>query len=171
MSYDFQEHKHRYAVWTAARAQRSFTTTGRISAAIHATTLRSVCESSTAFTVETFDEQHRRWAERLMNSFPETEKSCSYGRAAKIIAIYIRTSVVLPSQGESSLALVAHPPIDSILLTALSEEESFRDLQGKRWTRFTVENYWEMVNRIRSAGLPFNWQLESYWKPERAINK
>jgi hypothetical protein len=48
MTYSFEEHKHRFAVWTAARAvQRSFTRTRIISDVIVETGLRSTSNTWT----------------------------------------------------------------------------------------------------------------------------
>ncbi len=65
MNYNFKEHKHRYSLWTAARAvQRSFTTTSKISSVIEATTMRQFSESGQSLEQSIYDDQHKNGAER-----------------------------------------------------------------------------------------------------------
>src|SRR6267143_943914 len=46
VSYDLSEHRHRFAVWAAARAsQRGFTTVDRLRAALEATDILRILES------------------------------------------------------------------------------------------------------------------------------
>jgi hypothetical protein len=167
--YDFNEHKHRYAVWTAARAvQRSFTNTANIKHAIEGTTLRQFAESNKPVIQDQFDKLHREWCNAIINHFSSSEIECSYGRAAKIVAIYLKTSVIHPNLGEGAICSVIHPPIDSILLTSLSQgKDSLKDLCKKRWTGFREVAYWDLVHRLRNEYKGFDWRLEEYWRPEK----
>jgi hypothetical protein len=163
--YSFEEHRHRYAVWTAARAvQRSFTTTENISKAINATSLRSFAESNEPVSQHQFDELHKQWCDSIM-SYLEA-KDCSYGRAAKIAAIYLKTAVVLPACGIDDKSLVIHPPIDRILLQTIGEKEGLKELLKKKWTQLGKDDYWNLVSQLRNKFNLFNWTLEAYWKPE-----
>jgi hypothetical protein len=166
-NYSFNEHKHRYAVWTAARAvQRSFTNTENIQEAIDATGLRAFSEANDTVTENQFDELHTQCCNQLIASFGPGVV-CSYGRAAKIIAIYLKTSVILPSHGASALCDVIHPPIDSILMNKLSEEDGMKTLATRRWTQFEKEDYWQVVDLIRGKQYPFNWKLEIFWQSQK----
>lgn len=170
-AYSFNEHKHRFAVWTAARAvQRSFTTTKNIQSAINATRLREVAECTQPMSEELFDIFHRETCKQII-AFIDPITVCSYGRAAKIVAIYLKTSVILPSNGTSPLAELIHPPIDNILLTALAKKTGLEMLKTEKWTQFSEEDYWQVVERVRSVFQFFDWRLEAYWKPEREANK
>lgn len=164
--YPFNEHKHRYAVWTAARpVQRSFTTTANIKLAIEASGLRIFAESQNEVTIEEFDELHTLWCNTLINSFLPLK--CSYGRAAKIVSIYLKTAVVIASAGSHPNCKIIHPPIDSILLTGLSKRDGLKDLSLERWTTFNKDGYLKVVNTIKTYFGFFDWQIEKYWKPER----
>ena len=170
MNYDFKEHKHRYSVWTSARAvQRSFTTTSKISSAIDATSLRNFSETINHLDQKTFDDQHKEWCNTIIAHFKKEDIICSYGRAAKIIAIYLKTSLIMTANGESDIHRLIHPPIDSILLISLSNSNDLKDLKTKRWTNFNQEDYWNLVERIREYFKSFDWTLEAHWKPERDI--
>lgn len=165
--YPFNEHKHRYAVWTAARAvQRSFTTTANIKTAIEASGLRIFAESQNEVTIEEFDELHTLWCNTLINSFLPLK--CSYGRAAKIVSIYLKTAVVIASSGSHPNCKIIHPPIDSILLTGLSKLDGLKDLSLERWTTLNEKQYQNVVNTIKTHFGFFNWRIEKYWNPERA---
>jgi hypothetical protein len=166
MDYNFKEHKHRYGVWTAARAvQRSFTTTTNISFAINKTSLRFFAEMSQILDQETFDKQHKEWSQSIIETFKSIPIECSYGRAAKIIAIYLKTSYVIASE-DAPMNRIIHPPIDGILLASLSTIDNLLDFKSIRWTKLDETAYWKLVDRIRLQIKSFDWQLESHWKPE-----
>lgn len=168
MSYSFNEHKHRYAIWTAARAaQRSFTTTKNIKEAICATSLKDFCESDCVVSQVDFDQHHKEWCKTIIKTFAQFGVPCSYGRAAKIIAIYLKTSYVLANSAEAEKCFVIHPPIDRILLSFLSKFEKLKDLNKLNWTQFQEEDYWKLVERLRLEFKYFDWRLEEYWKPEK----
>lgn len=167
MDYNFNEHKHRFAVWTAARAaQRSFTTTTNICKAINASSLRNFAESGEPVTQTEFDLLHVEWCKSIMSSLGEIDVICSYGRAAKIIAIYLKTSVILPAAGNTKKCFVIHPLIDAILLKSLLKEEGLKDLRNRTWTKFNEAEYLAVVNVLRNRFSRFDWRLEVNWKPE-----
>jgi hypothetical protein len=165
--YDFNEHKHRYAVWTAARAvQRKFTKTNNISNAINKSGLRRFSENEEVYTVDHYDSEQKNWCTQLIQAFDEMGIPCSYGQASKIVAIYLKTAVVLPGNGLSPKSQVIHPPIDSILLRSISDHPRLSNLKSKRWTKFTSEDYEQLMGLIRANFGKFNWTLEEYWKPQ-----
>lgn len=172
MEYNFNEHKHRYAVWTAARAvQRSFAKTTDIINVINYAELRQFSESGSSITQSEYDAKQKEWCGKIIDHFSKLNKpssetgyyNCSYGRASKIIAIYLKIAIVLPSKGETENCLVIHPPIDSILLKTLAIEANLKTLINLKWTSFKENDYWGTVEIIRNSNLPFNWKLEEYW--------
>jgi hypothetical protein len=165
--YDFNEHKHRYSVWTAARAvQRKFTTTNNISKAIDKSGLRRFSETEEVYTSNQYDIEQYTWCGQLIEAFEEMGVACSYGQAAKIVAIYLKTAVVLPGNGKSLNAQVIHPPIDSILIKAISAFPELSHLKNKRWTKFSFDDYVEVIGPVRAKFGKFDWTLEEYWKPQ-----
>lgn len=171
MAYDFEKHLHNYAVWTSARAvQRGFTTTLNVKRAIENSTLQKFvrnkirCRSLTEFEVF-----HRDCAKRIMASFKKSHvKGVSYGRAAKIISIYLKTTLILPLKGQGRLCTYIHPPIDSILLKNISSERNKR-WSSIPWTSLTEEKYWQLIDELRITFKKVDWTLEEYWKPESKI--
>ncbi|HMQ46597.1 MAG TPA: hypothetical protein PKA00_03645 [Saprospiraceae bacterium] len=168
-AYDIQKHIHHYAVWTAARAsQRGFTKTEHIQAAIDATDLSALAmgELSEIKESKDFDHYHKKVCASLKAYFSENNLPfCSYGRVAKIVAIYLKTAVVLPTHGKGPLAAMIHPPIDSILLKNLHRQPAYKQykLNQYRWTALQEQEYWALWEILKSIQKPPYWQLERYW--------
>jgi hypothetical protein len=155
MTFTFEEHLHRYAVWTAARAaQRGFTTTENISDAIQKTELRSLISG---IEVQDYDNFHRQSCGQIIGHFKVLdlpEDKITYGRAAKIVAIYIKTAIVIRDP-LGPLAKMAHPPIDRIILF----NHGYRD----NWTELTEERYFELINILRPINDEPFWTIEEKW--------
>ena len=166
MSYSFIDHIHNYSVWTAARAsQRGFTTTKNIKLAIEKTGLKELISPKVQLTPMQFDRFHRKTANIIIDHLKEKGVTTTYGRAAKIIAIYLKTAIVIRDSGESPLAKIIHPPIDSILLTNLHRKYDELGLSGIRWTKLTEEKYFDLIEKLRTLNFNYFWKLEQYWTP------
>jgi len=170
MTYTFTDHLHNYAVWTAARAVlRNFTDTKNIKSAIEKTDLKKLINTKEVFTVERYDAFHRESANKIMLHFksvdPDLGKKATYGRASKIIAIYIKTIIVIRDSGKSNLAKIAHPPIDRILLTNAHKDYKYLGLDKINWTQLTENKYFEMIYNLRKLDFEYFWELEKYWSP------
>jgi hypothetical protein len=176
MPYDLFEHRHRFAVWAAARAtQRAF-------AKATVEVLRDALEhcgvkeflsanANTAIDADAFREHHRRWCRAIIANLTDAGISDpTFGRAAKLVAVYLKTMIVLGPLGDCDLAQVAHPPIDSILLQGISKATDIASPNqrawGKvRWTQLTEDRYYSLIDQLRTAvanGEPF-WTLERFW--------
>src|SRR5256885_1479482 len=120
MAYDLIEHRHRFSVWAAARAAQRGLKGGKVDV------LRDALEQSgvVAFAQATdgaidpgaFDEAHRVWAQKIVTPLASRNVPATFGRAAKLIAIYPKSMVILNGNFETRRARVVHPPIDGILL-------------------------------------------------------
>jgi hypothetical protein len=164
MGYTFATHLHNYACWTAARAvQRNFTTTEKIIKAIEASDLMRV-EELQIETVAEYDKFHKTCCNQIIDFFKnQLNTTASYGRAAKIVAIYLKTAVIVRYSGEGKLAEIAHPPIDRILLTNLRKHFPQVGNEKINWTELNENGYFDLITKLRT--LPFEkfWQLEEYW--------
>jgi hypothetical protein len=164
MAYTFEKHLHNYACWTAARAvQRNFTNTPNIIRAIETSALMQL-DSLKVNSFEEYDIFHRICCNQLIDSFKnKCEIVASYGRAAKIVAIYLKTAVIVRYSGEGKLAEVAHPPIDRILLINLRKNFKVIVPDKINWTELDENQYFDLIARLRT--LPFKklWQLEEFW--------
>jgi len=166
MNYTFTDHLHNYAVWTAARAsQRGFTTTDKIKFAIEATDLKGLINEKGQTSIKDFDNFHKKTGRTIIRQLKSKGIDTTYGRAAKIIAVYIKTAIVIRDSGKSILAKIAHPPIDNILLTSLNKTSKNLGLSGLRWTLLTEKEYFELIAKLRTLNLESFLELERYWTP------
>jgi len=165
MAYTFTKHIHNYACWTAARAvQRNFTNTQNIVKAIEVTELRRI-EDLNILSENEFDSFHKKCCKQLIDNFNITipKQEVTYGRAAKIVAIYLKTSVIIRNSGDGKLASVIHPPIDRILLTNLHKMQPALGVNKINWTELEEEPYFELIEKLRSLKLDKFWELEEFW--------
>jgi hypothetical protein len=171
MEYTITKHHHNFAIWTSARAvQRGFTDTSNIGTAVDAANLKELIDCKTNFTDEQFDAFHREKANIIINCLKridnKLEDKVTYGRAAKIIAIYIKTISVIRDSGKSNLAKIAHPPIDRILLTNAHIDNNKLGLDKYNWTQLTEDKYFELISKLRTLEYNYFWEIERYWSPK-----
>ena len=160
-NYTFNEHRHRYAIWTVARAQRAFATNTVIADAIKKSDLRSFVEKTTNISQENFDDQHRAWCQTIISYF--TGEKCKYRRAAKMVAIYLKTAVILPGNGTSQLCDVIHPPIDRVLLQCIAAKTPLKRFAKINWTTADHDTHWSIVRDLRETFGKCNWKIEEFW--------
>jgi hypothetical protein len=169
MEYNHNEHKHRFAVWTASRAvQRSWVTTLKISQVVQSVQLRDFVENYTNLAEQNeFDELHRNWCVKMIDHFSLANIAASYGRVSKIIAVYFKTSIIISANSDESKIRLIHPPIDRIILKNLpSNVPEFKAIKKLNWTQLDQKDYWLMVETIRNKLGFFDWRLETLWNPE-----
>ena len=174
--YSLPEHRHRFAVWAAARAaQRGFTTVDELRGALEATDLRRSISGPEALELRSadFETMHRRWCASICATLAGRGiPGASYGRAAKLVAVYLKATVLMGEGAASPLARYMHPPIDRTLLQNLAsapriESPHKAGWHVTSWTRLSEPSYYELVEQLRAvlpAGMPF-WMLEEYWSP------
>jgi hypothetical protein len=176
MTYDLHEHRHRFSVWAAARAAQRGSKGAKLErlrdAVENCGIIRFVRDGiPTKITDEEFEQLHRVWCRSIIN-FLRTKHltDFAYGRAAKLIAIYLKSMVILGPGLNSALARAIHPPIDSILLKRISKCEdihSSRKAEWKltKWTKLNEQEYYQLILELRqslSNGEAF-WMLERFW--------
>ena len=175
MLYDLFTHRHNFAVWTAARSvQRAFegATTQNIRLAIEQSQLPAFTSVPTLnVSADRFDELHRQWCGNLGIALGRLKvQDVTYGRLAKLIAVYLKTTIIIGPGAYSPLGQVAHPPIDNNLLINLAQaqgidsphQQNWRDIN---WTQLNEQGYYELVAQLREIiprELPF-WMIEEYW--------
>jgi len=169
MRYTFIDHLHNFSVWTAARAsQRNFTTTKNIKEAIEDTRLKKFIINKRLWNSKSFDKFHRECCHSIIRCLKNKRIKTTYGRASKIVAIYIKTAIIIPSLGKNSLAKIAHPPLDNILLTNLHKKYKNLKLNNEKWTHWTESEYFEIIKKLRTLQLNKFWEIEKYWSPIRS---
>lgn len=171
--YTFDEHVHRFAIWTTARAaSKSRLKNSEMEKLIDSVKLREeVAELANfeALNDQFFKTWIKRMGESMCSKVPDMsisefkKKQFKFGIAAKIICIYIKTVEVLPKSGKSTLSKIAYPPIDSILLKKVNAK--YKTGLKTTWSTFNWHDYERAIERI----LPLfpsdaRWKIEVEWK-------
>jgi hypothetical protein len=172
MPYQISEHRHRFSVWAAARAtQRGFCDVDSLRKALEACGVREFLATPNFGDIDAtrFDVVHRRWCRKVMDSLKEARiPNVTFGRAAKLIAMYLKSEVVLGPGFGTAFARIAHPPIDGILLGKLAASDVNSEHKGKwartKWTKLNAQQYYELISQLRRVDPeePF-WKLERFW--------
>lgn len=133
---------------------------------------------------EAFDHWHSIMVQKIGEALDKqglASDGITYGRLAKIIAIYIKT-VYIAANPNSALTRVAHPPIDSILLRNVKAEEkkkangvSYPVGLGVYWSKFCKLQYQTAVDYLRevngNTGDKAFWEIEAFWKAAEPKSK
>ena len=161
--YTIELHKHRYATWCAASAygrglKRGGNDTAK--ALIDASGLKAV--TSPADIGEDVDAWLFAMMDKIMVKADQMELvGFAFGRAQKLVNIYLKTVLVGGGHHEHPLVKKLHPPLDLQLLNGLdaflqknSENagrvafENARTVEH-RWTHFTAEHYMAHIQAIK----------------------
>jgi len=174
MAYDLVEHRHRFSVWASARAAQRGLKGGTVSV------LRQALEQSDVVRFgrandgptepEAFDEFHRAWCLSIVAYLARCGVSATFGRAAKLVAIYLKSMVILSGTVEAARSRVVHPPIDGILLRNICEAADVKSIhkrtwQKVKWTALSEDEYYRLIEQLRlciADDEPF-WTLERFW--------
>lgn len=174
MSYNSFEHRHRFAVWAGARAaQRAFTSVENLRAALEETDVRDFLSLPQSLIVDAtyFEDKHKQWCTKIIEALiAKGVENVTFGRAAKLIAVYLKSMIVTGPHGGTKLADVVHPPIDRLLLGNLSKSDKVNSPHKRRWrniawTQLGEIEYYLLIEQLRSALGPNDpwWMLEEYW--------
>lgn len=173
MTYSHFQHRHNFAVWCAARAvQRGFAAKNPVlRRALEQCGVREFIEKheSADISQDVFDKHHESWCESILHTWDKDNvNGGSYGRAAKLIAIYLKSMIVVRNE-LNNLSNVAHPPIDDKVLQNISKDKRIEHQNRTgwkkiKWTKLSKSEYKRLVNDFREVldGQPF-WFIEKYW--------
>lgn len=172
--YSIVTHRHNFAVWAAARAsQRGFTSTRHLKAALEGSGLHLVIRDPARWPTceEQFDQFHRLYCRKIVDHLTTAGvPKATYGRAAKLLAIYLKCMIVLSEHAESVFATVVHAPIDRNILNNLAKDRNFdprfrRQWRSTNWTTLSEDEYFALITQFRKNSLhkPAFWVLERYW--------
>lgn len=173
--YTIQTHRHRFAVWTSARAvARNFTSTTQIKKAIEFAGLRTFVESGNGFSSQdSFDVWHSQTCSDILQYWINEPvdakiKNPSFGRAAKVVAIYLKTMIGLGEVDAHPMQKWMHPPIDRILLDNMRTELGYKVIDLPNWTQLDSDDYADVLSKI-STWMKDNrpkkhlWEAEEFW--------
>lgn len=168
MTYSENKHRHNFAVWAAARAaQRGFTNVEMLKEALEQCGIENFVSSPSEVT--DFDNKHKAWCKSICDYLEEKGvQNVTYGRAAKLVNVYLKSMVVLQNlAGEA--AKIIHPPIDRILLQNIAKsldisKENKKILKSANWTQVSEEEYFNIIQILKTTNKdrPF-WMIEEYW--------
>lgn len=172
MTYSHFQHRHNFAVWCAARAvQRKFTKTPVLKEALEKSGVVEFIRQNEdrLMSQEDFDQLHGVWCDSIIQTWENRDViGRSYGRAAKLIAVYIKAMAVV-NDGDSRLSQVAHPPIDRMILQNISKDKTVEHpnrpyWKAVNWTELDKTQYLNLIRdfRVVFKDEPF-WHLEKYW--------
>ena len=176
MPYDLAEHRHRFAVWAAARAaQRGFTTVANLRKALESVNIKGIIAAPENLQLdeEEFNALHRRLCLEICAFLSSRHiKKTTHGRAAKLVSVYLKATVLMGDACDSPLARNMHPPVDRILLQNLAASEKIKSehkaaWRSINWTQLNQNTYDLLIDQLRSLlphGAAF-WRIEEYWEP------
>jgi hypothetical protein len=176
--YGLAEHRHRFALWAAARVGprvlKALSRTELDGALAWAGVVQVVRgdPASRPSTAEAFDQLHPTWCQRLTEALRGSGVDLPFAQAAHLLATYLTATVVLGEDGYSAFGRVLHPPLDAELLEglAMADVAPFRRHQAlwreRRSMQVEQGEYFEVIEALRQAardaGLPALWMLERY---------
>ena len=170
--FKIENHKHKFAVWAAGRAASVTGQRFKVKLAkdlIDAIELKRYIDRPDALP-DNFDEEHHVWCKKLI---AQSDKKISYGVAAKLINVYLKTILVCGGYNEHEKVKMIHPPIDRLLFKGLAKC-NVGDLKGywkqhlekgKGWSQFDEEAYKQVIGKIKEctasdSGL---YTIEHFW--------
>ena len=174
MPYSIEEHKHRFAAWAAGLAAsvkgcRFKVSTGR--SLLEAAGLRKLSEDPDRLP-NNIDHQHRYWRQLIIDKGNnDYNLNITHGVAAKLINVYLKSRLVCGGHHSHEKVKTLHPPIDSLLLSALENNDvgglgvKWRHFANIRWSKFSSDEYEELIENIKQIIEPGSglWLIEEYW--------
>lgn len=171
-SYDFVQHKHRFAAWCASTAAGA-SSKCRFRVAQGVALLDEIdlpydVDLTAWNKSDGFDLWHSTKCFSLIDAASSLGvKGYTYGVAAKMLNCYVKAFWI----GDESVLAVAHPPIDRLLLGRLGEcdfaqsRRFWRAYMGKGWSNFSQADYLAVIEKIRqSCNGRAMWEIEKYWQ-------
>jgi len=168
VEYSNYKHRHNFAIWAAARAaQRGFTNVINLKNALESSSIGEFVEKPSGESK--FDKKHAKWCNRICDYLHnQGVNEATYGRAAKLVNVYLKSMVVLLDLS-SEAAKFIHPPIDRILLQNIARDpnvnkEYSRKLRNTNWTSLDESEYFDLISILKeiNGDQPF-WKIEEYW--------
>lgn len=179
--YSIEKHKHLYAKWCAAAAYGRGLVGGGNALAF------DLIEASGLGTVtgpEHIEENVDQWLIDFMEKIVDKAKNLgvtdfSFGRAQKLVNIYLKTVLVCGGHHQNPRVALLHPPLDLELFNGLRTYLSRNraslaearlafiaaQKRNRCWTKFSKEDYLAHIDAIKllMAGRPL-YQVEEHWE-------
>lgn len=175
MSYTIDDHRHRFAAWAAGRAANVNGCRFKVEqgkAILEAAGLDRLLSSPNTLPLpEETDMVHRTWRVNVIEGAREQGLTFTHGVAAKLINIYLKAGFVCGGHHDHERVRSLHPPIDSLLLDELADQNvgGLRNIWNEarqiRWSKLNSAQYEKVISSIRTS-MPNNalWEVEQYWR-------
>lgn len=172
-NYTIEQHRHNFSVWAAARAaQRGFTAVKNLRNALESSGVREFLQQTDAKNTayKKYCDLHSLWCNNIMEYLESLGlEDVTFGRAAKLVAIYMKSMVIIRDE-TSNLAMNALPPIDGVLLKNISKDKTLESNFRKKcanikWTQLNENEYYQLIDGLKEYIIldqPM-WSLEHYW--------
>ncbi len=174
--YEINEHRKRFAVWTASRAAsvkgcRFSVEIGK--SILEQSSLNNILEVSSLPEPEDFDNEHKNWREEIIKIASVNHLNLTHGVAAKLINVYLKTLFVIGGYHDVPKVKAVHPPIDSLILKSLYlfDKKRWRYLNQIRWSKLNSDQYELLILNFKAAvDIDPNdnnislWKIEEHWR-------
>ncbi len=195
-TYSIADHAHRFAVWTAGRAYSRSGGDGGGYSVLYAQLMLEAAGMRDINTPEDLPSKagidtfiHER-IEAVRAARPATyvhyqtrkdvEFRCTYGRAQKLVNVYLKSKLVCGGYHDDERVQRLHPPMDRKLLRGLNalrkkvgDQDGYAEFQkdlldaqalGNSWVVFTQTTYEAYIKAVKSLqkDKPL-WAVEEHW--------
>ena len=187
--YNHTEHIFRFAAWSASTAARaSFNCIFKVKVGSAILKDSDLYKYSNSFQYlpepNKFDAEHKKICKKIIESSKNYKNDISgkftYGIAAKLLNCYFKSIYLIQFQSSldknnQSKVDAIHPPIDRILLTALSKDNNekskerdkfWKEMVKKGWSNFDYKQYEKVIKKIKEVQKEKNeplWMIENAW--------
>jgi hypothetical protein len=170
MPYTIDVHRHRFAAWAAGRAVnvKAFRiTVEKARSLIESAELDKLLKSPDNLpSPSDIDEDHANWRKAILHKGTTMNLPVTHGIAAKLINVYLKTAFVCGGHHEHEHVCALHPPVDSLLLSKMSDDkiDGRKDWGKVPWSTLDSSQYQELIGAIRQAAAGRAlWKIEEYW--------
>jgi hypothetical protein len=170
LPYTIKLARHRFALWAAYRASQAGSAQATGPALIAALESCGIVQflqkpSNHNLTEKQYDSYFDTFASAALTHLQtHAAREVSYGVAAKLVAVYIKSAFVLAGKSRTNAARHFPPAIDSKLLEALDRAHGIALAKSYRWQKLSRTQYWVLLRELRvlAAGRAL-WRLEKDW--------
>lgn len=174
MSYTAGLHQHRLASWAAATAASAsslcrFTVQAGVNI-LEKAGFNELLSLKDLPGITDIDAAHKKWRSAVMNAASMEGITFTDGIAAKLINCYLKVRFVCGPDADKPHVRALHPPIDRILLDGLARrnvggfQEKWKQANRWAWSKFTSDQYQEVIDHVRLVVGDEMWKIEEYWQ-------
>lgn len=177
--YDIHQHKHSYAIWTAFRAWSRKLKGGDLALTQRLIEFAGLRDVQGPEDISPDVDAWLLEKMRLIVDYANQSQiqGINYGRAQKLVNIYLKTKLVCGGHEAHPKVSQLHPPLDRELFEGLRRvfrkqktsdaAVAFAAAQKacSAWTKFELQDYLAHIKAIKffMAGQPL-WMIEEHWR-------